>query len=255
MIKKPKVLVVIPFAAKRTVSDWDSSCRLLERTIHSLLALPPEFASVSVIGHDYPENITFGDRCEWIAIADTPPSKLDSTAKMSDKGAKVLMGVRKAYTDGHEWVMFVDADDLINRDLPLYCELDKYDAVCFENGYSWNEKSQLLLKIPKFHQICGTSWIMRLTPQMFPNWLGDGGNRVCDIAHNSRFETLTKINARIKRIKTPMAMYSVGQKSAMGFSEMMGLSFTPKISNIKNLAKLILQYRPLTRKIRESFGL
>lgn len=255
MVNKSKIRVIVPFVAKITVSDWESSCRLLKRTIQSVLALPKEFASVSVIGHDFPENITFGDRCEWVAIEGTPPNKLDSNGKKSDKGAKLLFGVRKAYTDGHEWVMFVDADDLINRDLPLYCELDHYDTVCFENGYSWNERSHLLLKIPHFHRVCGTSWIMRLTPQMFPNWLGEGGNRVCDIAHNSRFEMLTNIDARIQKIKTPMALYSVGQESAMGFSEMMGLSFTHNLGTIKNLAKLILRYRPLTRKVRISFGL
>jgi hypothetical protein len=255
MVNQSKIRVIVPFAAKSTVSDWETSCRLLKRTINSVLALPTEFASVSVIGHDFPGNITFGDRCEWVAIEGIPPNKLDSEAKKSDKGAKLLLGVKKAYTDGHEWVMFVDADDLINRDLPLYCELDQYDAVCFENGYSWNEKSHLLLKIPNFHRVCGTSWIMRLTPQMFPIWLGEGGNRVCDIAHNSRFEMLTRANSRIKKITTPMAMYSVGQESAMGFSEMMGLSLTPNFSNIKNLAKLILRYRPLTPRVRESFGL
>lgn len=255
MVNQSKVKVIVPFAAKSTVSDWETSCRLLKRTINSVLALPAEFASVSVIGHEFPGNITFGDRCEWVTIGRTPPNKLDSNAKKSDKGAKLVLGVKKAYTDGHEWVMFVDADDLINRDLPLYCDFDQYDAVCFENGYSWNDKSQLLLKIPHFHRVCGTSWIMRLTPQMFPIWLGEGGDRLCDIAHNSRFEMLTKNNARVQKIKTPMALYSVGQESAMGFSEMMGLTLTPNIRNIKNLAKLLFFYRPLTRKVRESFGL
>lgn len=255
MIKKPKVLVVIPFAAKKTVSDWNTSCRLLRRTINSILALPAEFASVSVIGHDFPDNITFGDRCEWIAIEGNPPSKLDSNAKMSDKGTKLLLGVKKAYTNGQEWVMFVDADDLINRDLPLYCELDQYDAVCFENGYSWNEKSKLLLKIPHFHRVCGTSWIMRVNSQMFPNWLGNRDYRVCDIAHNQRFEMLTKANSRIKRITTPMALYSVGQESAMGFSEMMGITLTPNIRNVKNLAKLLFYYRPITKRTKYVFGL
>ena len=254
MVNQSKVRVIIPFAAKTTVSDWQTSCRLLKRTINSVLALPAEFASVSVIGHDFPENITFGNRCEWIEIQGSPPDKFDSTAKSQDKSAKVSFGIKKAYADRHEWVMFVDADDLINQHLPLYCELDQYDAVCFENGYSWNEKSQLLLKTPHFHRICGTSWIMRLTPQMFPNWLGDGGERVCDIAHNERFEMLNRINARIQKIKTPMAIYSVGRESAMGFSATMGLSFVPNISNIKNIAKLLYYFRPITKKTKCDFG-
>jgi hypothetical protein len=255
MGKKSKVLFIIPFASKSTVSNWDASLRLLKRTVRSILQLPEEFASILVVGHDCPLGITFDHRCKWLPVSGKPPKADDYQGKLSDKSLKVSSGVKHAFIEGYKWTMFVDADDLVSKYLYKYCDLENYDAVCFNSGYSWNEKNRVLNKIGRFHQICGTSWIMKVSPDFFPMWLGNSSSQVCDIPHNQRLESLEEIDAKIQFIKKPMAIYSVGHESSMNHYKSYRNVIYFNLGIIKSVLKYIVRYRPLTISVKNEFAL
>jgi hypothetical protein len=227
---------------------------MLWGTLISVLALPKEFASVSIIGHERPENLPLGDRCTWTAVDWDPPQRDDTPGKLNDKGIKIRQGVQDAFARGVKWVMFVDADDLISNRLPVLCDLESHDAVCFENGYSWEAGTDWLQRVPSFHRVCGSSWIMRLSPALFPMWLGVGNHRVCDLAHNERQHALIKENARIQTILAPMAIYCVGHMTATGFGELLGHKFGTPFSIRLQLRRIIRQ-KCLTAALRKEFSI
>ena len=171
---------------------------------------------------------------------------------------KVRKGVQEAFKRGSEWVMFVDADDLVSARLAEFCDLQNHDAICFGNGYSWEIGSNFLLRIPLFHQVCGTSWLCRLSPRFFPIWLGKGQYRICDQSHSTRLAALVKDHARIQTIEDPMAIYRVGHLSNTGHGKFLGTNFanlSHPLNLARQLAKRIIRGKRLTVSLRQEFSL
>ena len=54
-----------------------------------------------------------------------------------DCGLKRMYGVRDSFARGRQWVLFMDADDLISSRLHRMADLEHHDAVVFGMGYSW----------------------------------------------------------------------------------------------------------------------
>jgi hypothetical protein len=255
MSSPAKIEVIIPLASRRVAKDWPQMCRMLQGTLTSVLALPREFVIVSIFGHERPENLPLGDRCRWTTVDWNPPQQEDIPAKLNDKGSKLWQGVREAFKRGSKWVMFLDADDLVSNRLPGLCDLENHDAICFENGFSWETGSRWLQRVPNFHRVCGSSWIMRLEPSFFPMWLGPGTHRVCDLAHNERHAALVKDRARIQSIHDPVAVYCVGHLTATGFGEALGRKFGTSLLHPRALAKQILRRKRLTANLKNEFAI
>lgn len=257
MASNSKIEVIIPFASRLVARDWQQMCRMLQTTLDSALALPTNIVSVSILGHEPPESIFLNDRCRWTSVKWPPPSRDDVPGKLNDKGVKLRQGVQDAFARKAKWVMFLDADDLLSNRLPDFCDLENHDAICFDNGFSWVVGTKWLQRIPEFHRVCGTSWIMRLDPRLFPMWLGPGNNRVCDLAHNERYAALNKENARIQVIRDPMAIYRIGHLSATGFGELLGRKsaryFLHPFTSVKHIVKYIVRRERLTSALREEF--
>ncbi len=259
MSSRSKIEVIIPLASRRVVKDWPQTCRLLQSTLTSVLALPHEFASVSLIGHEQPEDLPLGGRCRWTSVDWEPPRQDDIVGKMNDKGLKVRLGVQKAFERGVPWVMFMDADDLVSNRLSAMCDLENHDAICFENGYRWEVGADCLQRLPHFHQVCGTSWVIRVTPSLFPVWLSGGTHRICDQGHSQLYAALVKENARIQTIIAPMAIYCVGHVNNTSNHELQssskGPGFLPLVKKTKECAKRILRRKPLTTDLRNEFSI
>lgn len=206
-----KIEIIMPLISKGLSHNWLETSKRLSDTLCSVFQLNGSVVSVSVVGHDIPCGITFDDRCRWIPVSFDPPSAGSLAEKMNDKGLKTRKGVRHASKNSlADWVMFMDADDFISRDLLNEIDFDKHDAICLARGYSWRFADTRLEMISDFHRRCGTSWLMRLEPRLFPMWLGEGGDRVCDQAHNSRLSGLHRIAAKVQMVKKPSVVYLTG---------------------------------------------
>ena len=255
MSSNAQIEVVIPLASRQVARDWPQMCRMLQGTLTSLLALPKDFVSVSILGHECPENLPLGDRCWWTTVDWSPPNRDDIKGKLNDKGIKVRQGVREAFARGSRWVMFVDADDLISTRLPNLCDLEKHDAIYFKNGYSWEVGTSWLQRVPSFHLVCGTSWIMRLSPRFFPMWLGPGTHRVCDLSHSERHSALIKDNARIQAISASMAIYCVGHRANTGHGEFLGRKFGSAFLHPLKFGKRFIRRKRLSAAMRKEFSI
>ena len=256
MVKR--LQIIVPLMARSASKDWQRTCALLSHSLNSARSASDDSVRVLVVGHDVPEAITFDDRCEWLQVAFDPPADGAVASKMADKGQKTLSGVR--YTsrrDLAEWVIFMDADDVISKRLLKLADLTKHDAVCLAKGYRWFSGKASLEMVPNFHLRCGTSWIMKLTQRNFPVWLGgatDGG--VCDQTHSDRLSGLRRIGASVQMIREPCAIYVTGHGVnsyvARGSYQQ---AWKGRLKNLRNLALSWGRRRRLTEAIRQEFGL
>ena len=252
-----KIEAIVPLASSRVSKNWQQTCRMLESTMRSLLALPQDFISISVIGHERPLNLPESERCRWISVDWAPPNP-DSAAKVQDKGLKVQLGVRDAYSREGSWVMVVDADDLVSSRLPEFCDFTNHDAICFINGYKWEVGSRWLERVPDFHRVCGTSWIMKLAPEYFPVWLGSGSMRICDQSHDAVHDGLVSIGAKIQQIPTPLSIYCVNSGANTGHGAGQGragsLIMERAAWRLRRSVRRILRCRRLTPKLQHEFS-
>ena len=246
-------------ASSQVAKDWLQMCQMLQGTLASVLALPTDFLSVSIFGHERPKNLPLSDRCRWTTMTGEPPQREDVPGKLNDKAIKIRQGVQDAFARGAQWVMFLDADDFLSNRLPELCDLENHDAICFENGFSWEMGNRWLQRVPNFHQVCGSSWIMRLEPRFFPMWLGLGTHRVCDLAHNERYAALVKDHARIQSIHDPVAVYCVGHRANTGHGAFLGGKSGPSplhpFKFTKQLARRIIRQKRLTSQLRSEFSI
>jgi len=254
-----KIEAIVPLASSRVSKNWQQTCRMLESTMRTLLALPPDFLSISVVGHERPPGLPESNRCRWTSVDWAPPDPQDTAAKVQDKGLKVQFGVRDAYRREGSWVMVVDADDLVSSRLPEFCDFTNHDAICFVNGYKWEVGSRWLEHVPDFHRVCGTSWIMKLVPEFFPVWLGPGTARICDQSHSKVHEALVSIGAKIQQIRTPLSIYCVNSGANTGHGarpEQAGLKIVERTARALRIsARQILRSRRLTPKLLQEFSL
>ena len=108
-------------------------------------------------GSDLPE-LPYGFEVVWVDCEPTDTSQYSNI--QVDKGRRLLSGILYAGAVGH--VMFVDDDDLVNRHLVSFVNAHpRENGWYFHQGYLWSEGSPFLYKAHGFHELCGTSHILR----------------------------------------------------------------------------------------------
>lgn len=251
----PKIDVIIPFVSRKVAREWKHSCDRLLCTIASILQLPSERVSILVVGHEFPDGFKPDERCHWLPVSFPAPNSSIVAEKVEDKGLKVREGVRHVFRNqSADWVMFMDADDFVSKSLLEFCDFDSHEAICLRQGYSWKLGAPTVERLQRFDQICGSSWLMKCTPKLFPTWLGDGGERVCDQAHNQRTQALLAAGIKMQKVQYPSAVYTIGHAGNTGH----GWEFRASKLHLRQVAKFLrsrMRQRRVSMKMKEEFGL
>lgn len=258
---KPSLTFVVPLASRTVVRDWETSCRLLENSIQSLLSVPLANADVLVVGHEPPPGSAAiaNSRVKFVAVDFAPPALTlvrdsDIQAKAKDKGGKVELGTKLAYSNGSEWVMYCDADDLVSRSLPEVCDFETADAIVLDTGWRWRYGAKELTRCSNFHRICGTSMLIRLTQRNFPCWLGSGSEAVAELGHNVRADALQKAGAVVQRLRRPLAVYVVENGCNYYYDAQTASRGGLLRTSLRGLKERI-NTRPLSSALSDEFGL
>jgi len=206
------IAVIVPVMAPEVANDWAYVQSCLNRTLGSILA-NSYVTRIHVICQSRPDDMIEDDRIEFLKSENAIPKQGDRDARMNDKGSKLLQGMRVASNDHPNYVMFVDADDIISRSL-FDCVVNEpgYDAYCINRGYEWFEGAQTMMEIPHFHKYCGSTFILKFSKDIFPNWLGDRSqaSRVADQSHTGIEQSLRDQQFKIKYINSPLVIYVSG---------------------------------------------
>lgn len=161
----------IPLLPRICARSWALVESLLELTLTSVLAQSDQHFRVVIAGHDRPDCLPEDPRVAFLEV-DWPagPQRRDNL----DRGRKVLAINENVMRRGGGLLMFVDADDWVDRRLVEQARaLIGPDVVggVIVSGYAIDFRSLRAARMPderlfpgRFHQVCGSSTVAQLRP-------------------------------------------------------------------------------------------
>jgi hypothetical protein len=159
----------IALKPKKAASDWQQVEDNLRRTIRSARASDPA-ARVLVACHDEPEL----DEADSVVVLRVPfPEPASAAEGGRDKAAKrrhAAAWLREAiHEDDAVYVMFLDADDLVHRDLVVHVRSSREPSYVVRTGYIADlERGVLRHRRTDFHKTCGSSFVFRFARAELP---------------------------------------------------------------------------------------
>lgn len=160
----------IALKPKSASSDWQRVETNLRRTIRSARASDPT-ATVIVACHDEPE---LGENEEGAVSLRVPfPEPSGPQEGGRDKAAKrrhAAAWLRETMgEDEAAYVMFLDADDLVHRDLVAHVRATREASYLVRSGYIADVERRLLRhRRTDFHKTCGSSFVFRFSRDELP---------------------------------------------------------------------------------------
>ena len=159
--------IVIPLKAKRMSADWQMTEALLRQTLASVSRQSCQAFRVLIVCHEIPD--VGPKQARWtlppIGIAGapfSPPSERVAFQMRQDKERKVAIGIARLLREGCDWIMKLDADDLLAQETCKFIEESGTDAVIFRKGIvRLSESKWHLLEPSNFHRVCGTCFAFR----------------------------------------------------------------------------------------------
>ena len=161
---KPGPFVFAISLQPRLVShDWQAVEENLRHTIHSIRRSRHANPLIVIACHDRPELAS--QTGEDIVILQVPfPPETDLSERLPDKIRKrrfIGAWLRSHQDWNGVYVMFLDADDLVHRDLAAYVLADdNRRSYLVTQGYRYDCRSGVLDRRPAtFHRICASSFV------------------------------------------------------------------------------------------------
>ncbi len=171
-----RIVFAIPFKPRRACVDWDQAQANLRQTIRSVRgAASGDTAIVAVACHDEPELGDVGREVHVLPVPFAEPAdKWEGGRDKSRKRRFVGAWLRRTLDAGERYVMFLDADDLVHKDLVGYVLAQGHGSYVIDHGYVFDVKSGLLWhRREGFHRTCGSSFVCRFTRDELPSSWGD----------------------------------------------------------------------------------
>ena len=166
----PAFVFAIALKPKSASSDWQQVETNLRRTIRSAHASDPA-ASVIVACHDEPELGEVADGVVALRVPFPEPASpaqggWDKAAKRRHAAAWLRDTMRE---DDAVYVMFLDADDLVHRDLVVHVRSRREPSYLVRTGYIADlERGVLRYRRTDFHKTCGSSFVCRFARAELP---------------------------------------------------------------------------------------
>lgn len=173
--------VIIPLKPKKNSTDWEKDSIYLNNTLQSVLNQTNDNYHVFVILHELPQNPIINSKidyielpwryCEFDEIEDRKAALKDSgylkerdIEYLFDQGRKQMYGAQISKDKGFEYIMSLDADDLVSKNLVEYIithEKENQFGWFVDKGYYFLSKEKIYLRQPyAMNILCGSSYII-----------------------------------------------------------------------------------------------
>lgn len=254
---------IIPLKSRRVAQSWPKTCALLEQTLRSVCNQSAPWFRVSVICHEVPE-LGFSHRnLEFCQVPFAPPevsSEDDGPIRMfelrSDKGRKMVFGLALALEVKSQYVMFVDADDLVSRRLADYVQSARHPhGWVIERGFRMDEKHPwVVYPRRRFNEECGTSYILKTALAPFPerpDYTADLDDYYIRryVVHAYVADNMEKLGRALDVLPFPGAVYVFNDQAIYSANIR-----TPD-SVWRRVARTVLKGQLVTRRFRREFGI
>jgi hypothetical protein len=139
--------IITAFRSRLLARDWDYHVWLLQRTLDSILSQTNDAFVVAVVCHEKPKIPRVGDPKVRFLPVDFPPPQRHNDDMCADKVLKLSVGAEWAISEGCDYVMFTDADDLVNRRLSEF-------VAAHSGANGWYTPSE-------FYYAYGSRWVRK----------------------------------------------------------------------------------------------
>lgn len=266
-----KFSIIIPFRPKAESIDWENESRLLSQTITSVLRQTYSAFKVFVLYTDRPSELIEHEKIAYVEFPfghqsyDAIPIREELFLKFKsekmvvrrwDKARKLTYGCKLAKEEGYQYIMALDADDLLSKCLFSLLAAESENGKCpgwyMEKGYVYKPPSYYLIRVPKqMRFLNGSTHILRSDLITIPdfsstNW--QDYNLFTD--HGWVKERLKKyLGIELMPIKKAMLVYIV-HGSNISKIDTKEYSLT-----IKSIIKRIVRFVLLTKRLKTEFGI
>ena len=240
---------VVPFKGRACCSDWLIASDLCRKSIASMLRTSSP-VKVILVCSEPPDYLPSDSRLIVKKLALPTPRTREEM--MADKISKIRLGLTIARQFAPTWLMRADADDRVSCRLVSFVEKQRpHGAWYAELGWLHRLGSNYVVKQRNFHTQCGTSCVTYVSSSQIPNKADEPLDEPNPFnqGHHTVVNFLKNSGVSVHPIPFPTTLYVTD--SGENWS---GPWLTAPPSRRIRLRHL-LNTRPLTRSIREEFGL
>jgi len=240
---------VVPFKGRACCSDWSVASELCTNAIASMLATPSAIRVILVCSEP-PDDLPSDPRL--IVKKVFPPTPRTPEEMMVDKGFKIRVGLTIAREFAPTWLMRADADDRVSRKLVSFVEEQTPQGAWYaEVGWMHRIGSSYVIKQRDFHTQCGTSCITYVLASQIPLTIDEplDESNLFNQPHHTLVDFLKNCGVPTRPIPFPTTLYVTDS----GENHSGPWLTAPPSRRIR--IRHILNTRPLTRSLREEFGL
>jgi hypothetical protein len=244
----------IPLISKRASRDWGQVESLLNGTLGSILNSTSQNYQILIACHDVP-NTQYNNSNKIKYLQAEFPPLMGQNRPMLDKIFKLKMiGLEIRKNTNNCFIMLTDADDLVSNKLVEYVNIDQdnYGYYIYK-GYELEYSLKRLRYCPRYHRLCGSSIILRISESDLPvsldqkeednyfNKMIYAGHRYCEPISKS-------LNRPLKKIPFAAGVYIINNGENHS-------ALTNNIGIRRRIVRALTPTFPLNNKIQNEFGI
>jgi hypothetical protein len=245
---------VLALKSKAIAQDWQRVSQLFEATLRSAYQQTDADFQIIAVCHEIPTlTATYDQRLELIQVDfPPPPDSTDRQLTMQDKWNKIAVGLVRAGALNSDFVMIMDADDLVSRHLAAYANTHKAEnGWIFTHGYRYQYGSRWISVDDRFN--CGTNAIVNGRLIRFPTSVDPKEIAKCVVlthGHTAIAHHLAALNTPLRPLPFAGAVYVCAHGDNW-------TDFSDRHSwhGIRYALGRLRRLRPLTRRLRQDFAM
>jgi hypothetical protein len=160
-----KVIFLIPLKSEEISRDWNYTVALALRCLDSVFNQSSDSFKVVLSCNRFPYDST-SNNLEIVERDHPIPENWEAGHK--DKYNKIKQGLIVARESSPCYIMKLDADDLVHKDLVSHVLARGKDGYFINKGYIYADGCTWIQKLNKFHGFCGSSNLIRVNPKELP---------------------------------------------------------------------------------------
>ena len=252
------IAFLIALKSAKASNSWESVCRLFERTIRSVCQQTDSDFKAIVVCNEIPDIQFDHPSLHYIQVDFAPPSNYEG--KQVDRAKKIMVGLRYARQFSPTHVMFVDADDCISRRIAAFAnQHPNADGWYVNSGYVYQEGSRwIYYRKSDFQKWCGTCHIIRFDRCPIPDREDDYPKNLLEYYAGANHRNIKSILQQRGTLLSPLpfpgTVYIIGHGDN-NYQAGFGSIHNANRGNLLFKIKELLKFRPVSRSLKEEFGL
>lgn len=248
-MQSPIVTFIIPLKSPEVSKDWSVVSRLCNQTLNSILRQTCPELRIILVCNQAPEDFPKDTRLEIVTDDFLIPKNRSEV--FLDQKLKVKRGMLACRGFGEGYIMRMDADDFVHRELVAYVK--KYygaNGWYFPKGFVYQEGLKYIYIRNNFHYSTASSHIVWLTEADLPQSMDTpDDNYFVDLWRHIRLKkTCEQLQRPLKPMPFRAAAYTIGHSESV---------MLHSLANWRSLKKLLwktVSVRRLSRQHIENFG-